>query len=115
MKHLKTYKLFESNDKLSQDFINIIKDICLDLTDIEYTVNIQSSNRRYLLEIEIEADSKFDNEVLKSVFKNIRDVVSEYDLSVEVYIPYSDSWLSINYAISSFDFSDYKDITLEIG
>jgi hypothetical protein len=43
MRYLKTYhKLFESSiDKFTEDFINNIKDICLDLTDIYYQVDVK--------------------------------------------------------------------------
>lgn len=142
MKHLKTYKIFESNDnKFTDEFINIIKDICLDLTDIEYTVDYKTVvnhigsprylTSRYLLEVEInseyETEVGFDVDILRDILTNIKDVVSEYGFSVEVYVPANDEYLTIDEAISfcSSDnisltqsvnnFSNYTSIILEIS
>ena len=46
MKHLKTYKLFESQGLPSQDTLETIRDILLDMTDRRINVDIKTFYRR---------------------------------------------------------------------
>jgi hypothetical protein len=46
MKHLKTYKLFESQGLPNQDTLETISDILLDMTDRRINVDIKTSTRR---------------------------------------------------------------------
>ena len=143
MKHLKTYKIFESVDKFSTDFVNLIKDICLDLTDIDYKVEVSTGKHSQMstdqgfnrlkggdkihtdaLKINVdtnrEYDNGFDTTILQSTLYRIKDMSSEFNFLVDVYVLADDEFISVDDAIdlcldtSRFPLSDYSDITIII-
>lgn len=108
MRHLKTYKIFESTGKFSQDFINIIKDICLELKDVDYTVdisergyNLVSGTDRGLnrlnpgdkvftdcLEVRVRSIDDINTDILYPVIDLIKNVSEDFNFLVDIYIPY---------------------------
>jgi hypothetical protein len=145
MRYLKTYhKLFESSaDKFTEDFINNIKDICLDLTDIYYQVDVkvgtyslmsgpeQAFNRLRpgdkvhvdSLNINIVTESPykgFNHHIMISTLERIKSFSSDFNFLVDVYVKADDEFISVDDAMSlckddvRFPMSDYTDITIII-
>ena len=115
MRYLKTYhKLFESSiDKFTEDFINNIKDICLDLTDVYYQVDVkvgtyslmsgpeQAFNRLRpgdkvhvdSLNINIVTESPykgFNQHIMISTLEKIKSFSSDFNFLVDVYVGVDD-------------------------
>lgn len=107
--YLKTYKIFESiGNKFSDEFINFVKDTCLDLTDINYKVNISEKTHSLVrgtdrgfnrlkpgdkvstgsLQIEVINEDGGFNAVIYPVIELIQSFSSEYNFFVDIYIPY---------------------------
>ena len=142
MKYLRKFN--ESIDgKFSDNFINDIKDICLDLSDIYYDISIrvgdyslmsgpeQSFNRLKpgdkvmveSLKVNVMSDSGyngFDIDILRSTLERVKEFSSEFDFLVDVYVLGDDEFVSVDDAISlcskdiRFPMSDYNDITIII-
>ena len=115
MKHLKKYKIFESTSKFSDEFINIIRDICLELKDSDYTVDISESMYNLIngsdrafnslnkgdkvltdcLEIKVKSPDlvggrwlEINTDILYPIIETIIDVSSDFNFLVDIYIPY---------------------------
>ena len=142
MKHLRKFN--ESiDDKFSDDFINDIKDICLDLTDIYYKVTVRKSNYSLTsgpeqafnrlrpgdkvvvdsLKIDVLTNSTytgFDSDILKSTLERLKMFSSEFNFLVDVDVPADDEIISVDDAISlcrddaRFPISDYNELTIII-
>lgn len=142
MKYLRKFN--ESNDgKFSDDFINNIKDICLDLSDIYYEISVKVSDYSLMsgpeqsfnrlkpgdkvmveaLKVNVISDSEykgFDIDVLSSTLERVKTFSSEFDFLVDVYVLGDDEFISVDDAISlcskdvRFPMSEYNDITIII-
>lgn len=144
MKYLKIYEEFESSaDKFTEDFIDNIKDICLDLTDIYYQVDVkvgtyslmsgpeQAFNRlrpgdKVLVDslnifILTESPYKgFNHNIMISTLERIKSFSSDFNFLVDVYVTADDEFISVDDAMSlckddvRFPMSDYTDIMIII-
>ena len=142
MKYLRKFN--ESvDDKFSDDFINTIKDICLDLTDIYYKVEVRNSAYSLMsgseqafntlrpgdkvivdsLKIDVLTNSDevgFDSDILRSTLERVKSFSSEFNFLVDVYVLGDDEFISVDDAISlcsddaRFTISDYNEITIII-
>jgi hypothetical protein len=75
MKHLKTYKLFESNDV---DILENIEDIFMDMSDDGVVVNISTSERGWIHRYKHDIKAKIIKIVLVGKFKPI-DYIESFD------------------------------------
>jgi|688.fasta_scaffold475911_2 hypothetical protein len=141
MRYLKTYKIFESVDKFENDFVSLIKNILSDLTDIDYNVHIstgkhsqmsteQSFNRfkrgsvmADALKIRVYTDSiGFNVDVLKPVLEDIKNISTDFNFLVDIYIPEDDEYVSVDDAIDLcsetigklYTIGEYDDMTIII-
>jgi hypothetical protein len=141
MRYLKTYKIFESVDKFENDFVSLIKNILSDLTDIDYNVHTstgkhsqmsteQSFNRfkrgslmADALKIRVYTDSiGFNVDVLKPVLEDIKNISTDFNFLVDIYIPEDDEYVSVDDAIDLcsetigklYTIGEYDDITIII-
>jgi len=121
MKYLRKFN--ESNDgKFTDDFINNIKDICLDLSDIYYEISVEVSNYSLMsgteqsfnrlkpgdkvmveaLKVNVITDSEYNGfniDVLSSTLERVKTFSSEFDFLVDVYIFADDEFISVDDAI----------------
>jgi hypothetical protein len=101
------------DDKFSDDFINTIKDICLDLTDIYYKITVRNSTYSLMsgpeqafntlrpgdkvivdsLKIDVSTNSDevgFDSDILRSTLERVKSFSSEFNFLVDVYVGVDD-------------------------
>jgi hypothetical protein len=111
----------------TDEFINIIKDICLELIDKDYNVYINEcdyyrNSGEKLKSIAINIDNNrniIDNEIFKSVVLNIKDFCEyeELKIDIEMSSPYYDDYSDVDdflYAKDSYMNDEFKSLSIII-
>jgi len=120
MKHLKSYKLFES---VSADIKDDIEDILLELTDyhIEYSVTELKYYKDGIkgedclrVYIKDNQDRFFRLEDIMDVLLRIKDYLKDSDYSIDLGIPNSDDYLYIDYFMKEFSGEELYNLNIFI-
>ena len=120
MKHLKSYKLFES---VSADIKSDIEDMLLELTDyhIEYSVTELKYYKDGIkgedclrVYIKDNQDRFFRLEDIMDVLLRIKDYLKESDYSIDLGIPNSDDYLDIDYFMKEFSGDELYNLNIFI-
>lgn len=108
----------------SEDFIQNISNLCLELDDLGYIVNIrfpqyhkEGSNEILpclCVDIDSQAGYFINNEVLEMTVKEIQNYVSDFDLSVDVELGSDDQFVTADEFISTYNTEELDVISLLI-
>jgi hypothetical protein len=120
MKHLKSYKLFES---ISTDIKADIEDMLLELTDYQIEYNV--TELKYYKDgikgedclrvyIKDNQDRFFRLEDIMDVLLRIKDYLKESDYSIDLGIPNSDDYLDIDYFMKEFSGDELYNLNIFI-
>lgn len=141
MKHLKPFNE-SASVKFNSEFIDLIDDICLELSDIDYKIRIKTAKYSLMsteqsfsilkpgdfvmidsLKVNVKTTGEFDGAILSSVLEMIKDFSSESGFLVDVYVDIEDMSMSVDdfiltclskKNIGDYYFKSYNDITIII-
>lgn len=130
MKHLNSFKLFESEDSsFPSSFIDEVKDISLEFTDIDLEVNYNfvdyyktdslgrpSSKfiRAFAIDIKDSSSRFFRWNEIKETVLRIEDISNRLGFKIDIEIPTDDDYLQLEDFISVYSGEELYDISIII-
>jgi hypothetical protein len=130
LKHLNSFKLFESKDSIfPSSFIDEVKDISLEFTDIDLEVNYNfvdyyktdslgrpSSKfiRAFAIDIKDSSSRFFRWNEIKETVLRVEDISNRLGFKIDIEIPTDDDYLQLEDFISVYSGEELYDISIII-
>jgi len=131
MKHIIEYKHYESVNvdreyyypKFTEEFVNNIKDMSLELSDSGCSINIvevrynrwQDDKRYDSLSIDIDSEGDFiDYDILEQTISSIKSIADEQNMNVDIEIVSEDEYITSDEFIENYGGEELSKVSIII-